>query len=300
VVTAITAPAALSMRTPRTAPVRLRILRRLPVHLAIVGLCVIWLIPTVGLLVSSFRPADRVATSGWWQAFINPFEFTARNYRDVLEGRGLGHSFLNSLLVAIPATVLTITVAAFAAYALTRMRVRAGGVLFFAVVGLLVVPVQVTLVPVLRLLEASGLTGTFLGIWLVHAGFTLPFAVYLLHNFFAGLPKELFEAADIDGATPLQAFVHIALPTSTPALASLAIFEFLWVWNDLLAALIFLGGDPSVAPLTVSVANLVNSRGEGWQTLTAAAFVSMALPLVVFLALQRYFVRGLLAGTTKG
>jgi alpha-glucoside transport system permease protein len=178
--------------------------------------------------------------------------------------------------------------------------VRGGGALLIALLGLLVVPVQVTLVPVLRLLETSGLTGTFLGIWLVHAGFTLPFSVYLLHNFFAALPRELFEAADIDGATPLQTFLHIALPTSTPALASLAIFQFLWVWNDLLAALIFLGGDPSVAPLTVSVANMVNSRGEGWQTLTAAAFVSMALPLVVFLALQRYFVRGLLAGTTKG
>ena len=172
--------------------------------------------------------------------------------------------------------------------------------IFTILVGLLVVPIQVTLVPVLRLLESAGLTGTFVGIWLVHAGFTLPFAIYLLRNFFASLPAELFEAAELDGATPLQAFFRIALPTSTPALASLAIFQFLWVWNDLLAALIFLGGDADVAPLTVSLSNLVSSRGEGWQTLTAAAFVSMALPVAVFLAMQRYFVRGLLTGATKG
>jgi alpha-glucoside transport system permease protein len=153
---------------------------------------------------------------------------------------------------------------------------------------------------VLRLLESAGLTGTFVGIWLVHAGFTLPFSIYLLRNFFVSLPAELFEAAELDGATPLQAFFRIAIPTSAPALASLAIFQFLWVWNDLLAALIFLGGNADVAPLTVTLSNLVNSRGEGWQTLTAAAFVSMALPVAVFLALQRYFVRGLLSGATKG
>jgi alpha-glucoside transport system permease protein len=204
------------------------------------------------------------------------------------------------LLIAVPGTVIPITIAAFAGFALARMKFRGSTTTFTIIVGLLVVPIQVTLVPVLRLLESTGLTGTFIGIWLVHAGFSLPFAVYLLRNFFASLPNELFEAAQIDGASPMQEFLRIALPTSTPALASLAIFQFLWVWNDLLSALIFLGGSRDVAPLTLSLSSLVNSRGEGWQTLTAAAFVSMALPLAVFLALQRYFVRGLLTGATKG
>jgi alpha-glucoside transport system permease protein len=229
-----------------------------------------------------------------------PFDFTIDNYREVLGRRGLGRSFMNSLLVTVPATVAPITVAAFAAYALARMPFRGATTIFTILVGLVVLPVQVTLVPVLRLLESAGLTGTFVGIWLVHAGFTLPFSIYLLRNFFVSLPAELFEAAELDGATPLQAFFRIAIPTSAPALASLAIFQFLWVWNDLLAALIFLGGNADVAPLTVTLSNLVNSRGEGWQTLTAAAFVSMALPVAVFLALQRYFVRGLLSGATKG
>ena len=274
--------------------------RRLPTHAALIAVCAVWLIPTVALVVSSVRPADRIATSGWWTALRTPFDITIDNYRDVLGRRGLGRSFMNSLLITMPATAAPITVAAFAGYALARLPFRGATTIFTILVGLLVLPMQVTLVPVLRLLESTGLTGTFVGIWLVHAGFTLPFAVYLLRNFFAALPAELFEAAELDGASPLQAFFRIALPTSAPALASLAIFQFLWVWNDLLAALIFLGGNNDVAPVTVALSNLVNSRGEGWQTLTAAAFVSMALPVAVFLTLQRYFVRGLLSGATKG
>jgi alpha-glucoside transport system permease protein len=274
--------------------------KRIPLHTAIVGLCALWLVPTIALLVSSFRPANEVATTGWWTAWRTPFDVTLDNYSNVLNGRGLAHSFMNSLLIAVPGTVIPITVAAFAGYALARMNFKGSAPVFTIIVALLVVPLQVTLVPVLRLLESTGLTGSFIGIWLVHAGFSMPFAVYLLRNFFASLPKELFEAAQIDGASPLQEFLRIALPTSTPALASLAIFQFLWVWNDLLSALIFLGGSNDVAPLTVSLSNLVSSRGEGWQTLTAAAFVSMALPVTVFIALQRYFVRGLLSGATKG
>ncbi|MDY7104640.1 MAG: carbohydrate ABC transporter permease [Actinomycetota bacterium] len=274
--------------------------RRALVHVVVIAICALWLIPTLALLVSAFRPADQVATTGWWTALRTPFDLTFENFREVLGRRGMGRAFLNSLLIALPATVIPITVAAFAGFALARMRFRGGSVAFAALVGLLVVPIQVTLVPVLRLLEATGLTGTFVGIWAVHAGFTLPFAIYLLRNFFASLPAELFEAAEIDGASPLQSFVLVALPTSTPALASLAIFQFLWVWNDLLSALIFLGGGREVAPLTVALSNLVSSRGEGWQTLTAAAFVSTALPVAVFLAMQRYFVRGLLSGTVKG
>jgi alpha-glucoside transport system permease protein len=191
-------------------------------------------------------------------------------------------------------------VAAFAAYAFSWMEFPGRNVLFILVVGVLVVPLQMTFVPVLRLFNNFGLTGTFLGIWLAHTGYGLPFAIYLLRNFFGGLPREMFESAYLDGASPVTAFFRLALPTSVPALASLAIFQFMWVWNDLLVALIYLGGTPSVAPMTVTIANLVNSLGQGWQLLTAAAFISMLLPLVIFLTMQRYFVRGILAGSVKG
>ena len=167
-------------------------------------------------------------------------------------------------------------------------------------VGLLVVPLQMTLIPILQLFTRLGLTGTFLGIWLAHTGYGLPFAIYLLRSFFGALPREMFEAAHIDGASPLVVFFQLVLPVSVPALASLAIFQFLWVWNDLLVALVYLGGSPDVAPLTVTVSNLVNSLGQNWQLLTAAAFISMALPLGLFFALQQYFVRGILAGSVKG
>ena len=277
-----------------------RALRRAPTHALIFVLCAVWLVPTLGLAISSIRPANEIATSGWWRSMRLPFRFTLDNYRDVLDARNLGTSLLNSLLITIPATVVPIIVAAFAAYAIARMPFRGSGLAFTVIVGLLVVPIQATLVPVLRMLNRFDLTGTFVGIWLVHLGFTLPFAVYLLRNFFATLPAELFEAARIDGATELQMFFRLALPLSRPAVASLAIFQFLWVWNDLLSALIFLGGTESVAPVTLVLSNLVSSRGEGWQTVTAAAFVSMLLPMTVFLALQRHFVNGLLSGATKG
>ncbi len=168
------------------------------------------------------------------------------------------------------------------------------------VVGLLVVPLQMTLIPVLQLFTSWGLTGSFLGIWLAHTGYGLPFAIYLFRNFFGGLPREMFESASIDGAGPWTAFFRLVLPVSIPAIASMAIFQFLWVWNDLLVALVYLGGRPSVAPLPVTISNLVNSLGQNWQLLTAAAFISMALPLLVFFALQRYFVSGILAGSVKG
>jgi alpha-glucoside transport system permease protein len=274
---------------------------RWPLHAALVIAASIWLVPSIALFVSSLRPADRVATSGWWTAFSSPLEFTLENYSQVLASRNIGPSFLNSLLVAIPGTILPMLLAAVAAFALARMRFRGRGLLFLMIVGLLIVPVQVTLVPVLRLFNQFGLTGTFLGIWLVHTGYAMPFAIYLLRNFFASLPNEIFESAYIDGASELTVFTRLALPLSVPALASLAIFQFMWVWNDLLVALIILsGGGPSVQPMTVTIASLVQSTGQGWHLLTAAAFISMALPLIVFFSLQRYFVRGILGGSVKG
>jgi alpha-glucoside transport system permease protein len=260
----------------------------------------VWIIPTLGLFVSSFRPPNMVANSGWWTALTPPFQFTLQNYERVLNSSNLGTSFINSLFIAVPATFIPILVAAFAAYAFAWMSFPAREWIFLAVVALLVIPLQMTLIPILRLFSALGITGTFLAIWLAHTGYGLPFAVYLLRNFFGGLPRDMFESAYIDGAGPWTVFFRLVLPTSVPALASLAIFQFLWVWNDLLVALIYLGGTPRVAPLSVSVANLVTSQGQNWELLTSAAFLSMALPLVVFFGLQRYFARGILAGSVKG
>ncbi len=277
-----------------------RLVGRVSIHLVIFIVVVIWMEPTIALLVSSFRPANQVATTGWWTAFQAPFQFTLDLYKQALGSSGMGQSFVNSLFIAIPATVLPIMVAAFAAFAFAWMDFPGRDLLFVIVVGLLVVPLQSTLIPVLKIYNRFHLTGTFLGIWLAHTGYGLPFAVYLLRNFFGTLPREMIESAYLDGASPFTAFFRLVLPLSIPAIASLAIFQFMWVWNDLLVALIYLGGNPSVAPMTVSISNLVNSLGSGWQLLTAAAFISMMLPLMIFFTLQRYFVRGILAGSVKG
>lgn len=277
-----------------------KFVRRFPLHAVIVILVLIWSVPTVGLLVSSFRPAHLVTTSGWWTALVPPWNFSLDLYREALGTAGMGRSFVNSLFITVPATVIPIMIAAFAAYCFAWMKFPGRDVLFVSIVGLLVVPLQTTLIPVLRLYNELGLTGTFTGIWLAHAAYGLPFAVYLLRNFFGTLPKDMLESAFLDGASPFTAFFYLALPLSLPALASLAIFQFMWVWNDLLVALIYLGGSPEVAPMTVTIGNLTNSLGGGWQLLTAAAFVSMILPLLVFFTLQRYFVRGILAGSVKG
>lgn len=278
----------------------LRFLGRMPIHIAIFIAVVIWMQPVVALLVSSFRPSAAVATTGWWTAFQAPFNFTLDLYREAVLKSGMGQSFLNSLFITIPATIIPIMIAAFAAYAFAWMEFPGRNILFAIVVGLLVVPLQMTLIPILRLYNKLHLTGTFPGIWLAHTGYGLPLAIYLLRNFFGTLPRDLFESAYLDGASPFTVFFRLVLPLSVPAVASLVIFQFLWVWNDLLIALVYLGGYPDVAPLTVSISNLVNSLGSGWQLLTAAAFVSMALPLLIFFSLQRYFVRGILAGSIKG
>ncbi|MBM2812627.1 MAG: sugar transporter permease [Chloroflexi bacterium] len=270
------------------------------VHLAILAISLLWMAPTVGLLVSSFRPPALISRTGWWTAFQPPFVFTLENYQHVLTANNMAESFVNSLFVSIPATVIPIFIAALAAYAFAWMEFPGRAPLFTIVVGLLVVPLQMTLIPVLHLFTSFGLTGTFAAIWLAHTGYGLPFAIYLLRNFFGALPRAMFEAAATDGASPLDIFFRLVLPTSAPALASLATFQFLWVWNDLLVALVYLGGSPEVAPMTVTVSNLVNSLGQNWQLLTAAAFTSMVVPLALFFSLQQYFVRGILAGSVKG
>jgi alpha-glucoside transport system permease protein len=394
-----------------TSPGRFtRWLRSLPIHLILLGLCLIWILPTVGLLVTSFRTPQAVSNTGWWTSFAPPEgsgeyqafcagchggdgqdvasvdlsdpevvgqfrrsvnllavlrdefngqphmgdqplpgaqqaadilgylrtlsgsgntqRFTIDNYIDALTGyrgttsyradcaagtqpvdlsctwrdlanpRGMGRAFLNSLAVAIPSTFLPILFAAFAAYAFSWMDFRGRQWLFALLVGLQIVPLQMTLIPISRLYTEIGLGGTFLGVWLFHTGFGLPYAIYLMRNFLGSLPRELFESAYLDGASHWTAFYRLAIPLSVPAIASLGIFQFLWIWNDLLVALVFLGGNNPV--LTYQISNMVTSLGSGWHVLTAAAFISMLLPMIIFFSLQRYFVRGLLAGSVKG
>jgi alpha-glucoside transport system permease protein len=277
--------------------------RGLLVRALVLLIAVAWTVPTAGLLISSLRTEASVSTTGWWTVFAHPFEFTQytlANYQRVLTAEGLFDAFLNSLIVTIPATVIPITLAAFAAYGFAWTKFRGRSFLFAVVVGLLVVPLQMSLVPLLRVYGDLDLVGTFVGVWLAHTGFGLPLAIYLLYNYISQLPKDIFESAYIDGATPFTAFTRLVVPLSFPALASFAIFQFLWVWNDLLVSLVFLGTNQEVAVLTARVSQLIGSRGAAWHLLTAGAFVSMVVPLVVFLALQRFFVRGLLAGSVKG
>ena len=268
-------------------------------HLVLILLMVIWIVPVLALLISSFRPSFDIANSGWWTALFPPFRFTLDNYEAVMSRNGIGRNFLNSAVITIPVTLITVAVAAVAGYVFGRWKFAAREWLFVVVLALLSVPLQMTLVPALQMFSSTGIVGTFPAVWIAHVGYALPFSVYLLRNFFANVPEELFESAAIDGASEIQSFLRIAVPLAGPALAAVAVFEFMFVWNDLLVSLIYLGGSPDVAPLTVAVSNLVNSRGEGWEVLTAAAFILMSVPIVVFFALQRFFVRGMLAGAIK-
>lgn len=270
----------------------------LTVLVVVIGL--LWSIPTFGLFVASFLPPNVITSTGWWTGLVPPWGFTIQNYANVIQAQGMGQAFINSLIISIPGTIFPTLLGAFAAYAFAWLKFPGRDWIFFGVVALLVVPSQIALEPVFVLFSSLGLTGTYLAVWIAHTAFGLPFAVFLLRSFFATLPKDLMESAYIDGASTWRTFWTIALPLSVPALASLAIFQFMWVWNDLLVSLIFLGGNPSVAPMTLTVANLVGTYGENYPVLTAAAFISMALPLIVFFSLQRYFVRGILAGSVKG
>ena len=279
-------------------------------------IAIMWTIPTFGLLVSSIRPEKDINTSGWWMFFVQP-NISFENYRQVLfEGSTtnppLYQFFFNSLAVTLPAVIFPITLAVFAAYALAWFEFKGRDFIFFSIFALQVIPLQLALVPLLQLF-AKGLmigdvtiipdfdiTGTYIPIWIAHTIFGLPMAIFLLHNFLRQIPRELIEAARVDGAGWFTLFSKIVLPLSIPAIASFAIFQFLWVWNDLLVGLTFGGGAKEVAPMTVRLAEMVGTRGSGWELLTAGAFVSIIVPLIVFFALQRYFVRGLLAGSVKG
>lgn len=385
-----------------------KLLNRVPTHVIVILTMIIWIVPTLGLLVTSLRPPEAVRNTGWWTVFTSqnasgPYvqycaechgadgkaipqadltnpeliakfprslqllamlrkdingqphmgdhplpsaqeaaeiaaylkqgeqtrsQFTANNYIDALVGyrgentyradcaagtqppdlrcnlsdilnpRGMGRAFINSLLVTLPATFLPILFAAFAGYAFAWLDFKGRFLLFALLVGLQVVPLQMTLVPISRFYAQAGLNGTFLGVWLFHTGFGMPYAIYLMRNFLGTLPRDLFESAYLDGASHWTAFRQLVIPLAMPAIASLGIFQFLWVWNDLLVALVFLGGTTPV--MTYQISNMVTSLGSGWQVLTAAAFLSMLLPMIVFFSLQRYFVRGMLAGAVKG
>jgi len=278
---------------------------------------IIWTIPTLGLLVTSFKSDEKILNEAWWVSLLNP-DFTFANYKGVMFGDGSASLstgvlpyFINSIVITLPATIFPIVIATMAAYALAWIRFRGSDLLFFSIFALQIVPLQMSLVPLLLLFTggahigsvtvfpALGIAGEFAGIWLPHTMFALPLAIYLLHNFIAGLPRDLMEAAYVDGANHFTVFRRIVLPLAVPGIASIAIFQFLWVWNDLLVALTFASGTEEVAPINSKLASLVGQYGSGYTQLSAGAFITIAIPLIVFFSLQRYFVRGLLAGSVK-
>jgi alpha-glucoside transport system permease protein len=265
------------------------------VFLVVVGL--LWLVPTVGLLVASFRNAADNGATGWWTAVLHPSQLTLESYKNVLANPEMIQSFWNTALITVPASVLVVIVAAAAAYAFAWIPFRGRDWYFLIVVGLLVVPLQIALIPVARLYDIVGLFGTIPGVVLFHVAFGLPFAIFLLRNFFIGIPSELLEAARMDGAGEWMVLRRVVLPLGIPAIASLLIFQFMWVWNDLLVALVF--SSPSTQPLTVQIREQLRSFGANIDVIAPAAFLQLVVPLIVFFAFQRYFVQGLLAGSQR-
>jgi alpha-glucoside transport system permease protein len=305
-------PATVAPPPPKAAEVARQRLTSPWASLAAILIATLWTIPTLGLFISSFRPEGDVKDSGWWTWFTNP-NVTLDNYDAVLNGTDtkLATYFVNSIVITIPSVIIPITLATLAAYAFAWMKFPGRDTLFVAVFAMQIVPIQVTMIPLLKLyvappgglpsLAGSGAPGGgFYTIWLSHSIFALPLAIYLLHNFMKEVPGELIEAARVDGAGHVRIFTKIMLPLMAPAIAAFGIFQFLWVWNDLLVALVFGGGSLDVSPLTVRLAELSGTRDQDWHLLSAGAFVSLIVPLIVFLSLQRYFVRGLLAGSVKG
>jgi alpha-glucoside transport system permease protein len=281
---------------PRTRSERIAArLNKTPIHifLGLVGL--IWLAPTIGLLVTSFRPRSDMQASGWWEALFS-LRFTLDNYAEVLSGQGMLGAFVNSMLITIPSTLLPLTIASLAAFAFSWLRFPFRDTIFLLIVALMMVPVQVAFIPTLQLFAQVGFTRNFGAIWLMHTAFALPFGIFLLRNFFITLPKDLIEAAKIDGASDMKIFRQIVVPLSVPAIAAYGIFQFLWVWNDLLLALVY---SPMNNPMTKQVQNMLGQYGSEWHILAAGAFLLMAVPLIVFISLQRFFVQGLLAGSVK-
>ena len=284
----------------RTMSERLaRMAGRGPTHIILGLVALLWLVPSIGLLITSFRPSADMRASGWWTVLVEP-RFTLANYERVIASEDMGSAFLNSLWITIPSTILPLLIASMAAFALAWVKFPFRDTIFLIIVALLMVPVQIGFIPLVVAFRESGtgLLTTYGAVWLAHTAFALPFGIFLLRNFFITLPKDLIEAARIDGASNVSIFRTIVLPLSVPAIAAYGIFQFLWVWNDLLMSLIYAQAG-SIQPMTVAVTRLLGTYATEWSLLAAAAFLIMIVPLVVFISLQRYFVQGLLAGSVK-
>jgi len=280
-------------------PVSTRVLRmvgRWPVQIVLIVVGLLWLVPTLGLLLTSVMPVSDIATQGWWNVFSKPSLFTWDNYREIFHDGAITSSLKTTVFIAVGGTLLPIVVGALAAYAFAWLEFPGRDWIFLGVVALLVVPLQMALIPMFSLYNRLGIFDTVLSLVLFHTAFALPFAIFLLRNFFAGIPRELLEAARIDGASELRIFLRVILPLGLPAIASLAIFQFLWTWNDLIVALTL---GRNTQPITVAIFSQLHEFGANLEVIAPAAFVSLAIPLVVFFAFQRYFVQGLLAGSVK-